>query len=97
MTHEAALPVLFLQELLVVVAAAAASSELGVDKGLGVIGGFVFWGLTTLKLDPNTLNETSFGGIQYHHDGINSHDSRVKKWSPSKQPASRARSLLESW
>jgi len=58
MTHEAALPVLFLQELLVVVAAAAASSELGVDKGLGVIGGFVFWGLTTLKLDPNTLNET---------------------------------------
>ena len=57
MTHEAALPVLFLQEL-VVVAAAAASSELGVDKGLGVIGGFVFWGLTTLKLDPNTLNET---------------------------------------
>ena len=58
MTHEAALPVLFLQELLVVVAAAAASSELGVDKGLGVIGGFVFWGLTTLKIDPNTLNET---------------------------------------
>ena len=33
----------------------------------------------TSKLGSNTLNETSFGGIQYHHDGINSHDSRVKK------------------
>jgi hypothetical protein len=32
----------------------------------------------TSKLGSNTLNETSFWGIQYHHDGINSHDSRVK-------------------